>query len=319
MPRSMESAVAASGSTSPPTARAIARRCSGLVGSLVATRSAFVRGSRPTATMPNRSHTCTGMAWSRSSPNDIVSGATREMPSWCAQARISRSSVMNPRSTSTRPMSPPMVRCSSFAFSSCSWVIAPCRSKSSSRETRAGGRGVTILPPQVGSTLRTIAPLRSRRAGASTDKPVRECDVEVKARTGGTTMKTQRLFVLLTVVNLGLLTFLLVRVRSAEARGAVSVLRGGALEIVDDQGRVRASIQVLPATVQSGKRYPETVLLRLVDPNGRPSVKLGASVEGAGLGLGGESDPTYAVLKAEGADTSLKLTNKDGRQQLIEP
>jgi len=132
-------------------------------------------------------------------------------------------------------------------------------------------------------------------------------------------MKTQRLFVLLTVVNLGLLTFLLVRVRPAEARGAVSVLRGGALEIVDDQGRVRASIQVLPATVQSGKRYPETVLLRLVDPNGRPSVKLGASVEGAGLGLGGESDPTYAVLKAEGADTSLKLTNKDGRQQLIEP
>jgi len=41
--------------------------------------------------------------------------------------------------------------------------------------------------------------------------------------------------------------------------------------------------------------------------------------QGAGLGLGGDSDPTYVVLKAEGTDTSLKLTNKDGRQQLIKP
>jgi len=132
-------------------------------------------------------------------------------------------------------------------------------------------------------------------------------------------MKTQRLLALLTVVNLGLLMFLLVRIKSAEARSAASVLRGGALEIVDDQGRVRASIQVLPATLQGGKTYPETVLLRLIDANGRPSVKLGASEQGAGLGLGGDSDPTYVVLKAEGTDTSLKLTNKDGRQQLIKP
>jgi len=132
-------------------------------------------------------------------------------------------------------------------------------------------------------------------------------------------MKTQRLLAMLTVVNLGLLMFLLVRIKSAEARSAASVLRGGALEIVDDQGRVRASIQVLPATLQGGKTYPETVLLRLIDANGRPSVKLGASEQGAGLGLGGDSDPTYVVLKAEGTDTSLKLTNKDGRQQLIKP
>ena len=132
-------------------------------------------------------------------------------------------------------------------------------------------------------------------------------------------MKTQRLLAMLTVVNLGLLMFLLVRIKSAEARSAASVLRGGALEIVDDQVRVRASIQVLPATLQGGKTYPETVLLRLIDANGRPSVKPGASEQGAGLGLGGDSDPTYVVLKAEGTDTSLKLTNKDGRQQLIKP
>jgi hypothetical protein len=48
-------------------------------------------------------------------------------------------------------------------------------------------------------------------------------------------------------------------------------------------------------------------------------VKLGASEQGSGLGLAGDSDPTYVVLKAEGTGTSLKLTNKDGREQLIKP
>jgi hypothetical protein len=60
-------------------------------------------------------------------------------------------------------------------------------------------------------------------------------------------------------------------------------------------------------------------MFRLIDPNGRPEVKLGASVQGAGLGLAGETDTTYITLKAEGPDSSLKMTNKDGRQQLIKP
>jgi len=142
-------------------------------------------------------------------------------------------------------------------------------------------------------------------------------------------MKIQRLLMALTLVNLGILMFLLTQIRPVEANSVAPVLRGRALEIVDDHGKVRAAIQVLPAgparradgslSEANGKTYPETVLLRLIDPNGRPSVKLGASEQGAGLGLGGESDPTYIVLKAEGADTSLKLTNKDGRQQLIKP
>ena len=128
-------------------------------------------------------------------------------------------------------------------------------------------------------------------------------------------MKIQRAFFALTVVNLGLLVFLLAQMRPVEARSEAPVLRGRALEIVDDQGRVRASIQVLP----SGNTYPETVILRLIDPNGRPSVKLTASVQGAGLALGGESDATYAMLGASGAESTLKLTSKAGREQIITP
>lgn len=136
-------------------------------------------------------------------------------------------------------------------------------------------------------------------------------------------MKIQRLLIAATVVNLGILAFLLTQTRAVEAQAVAPVLRGRALEIVDDQGRVRAMINVYPAnrsvTLPNGKTLPETVLLRLIDANGRPEVKLGASVQGAGLGLGGDSDPTYASLIADGTTTSLKLLNKDGRERLIKP
>jgi hypothetical protein len=138
-------------------------------------------------------------------------------------------------------------------------------------------------------------------------------------------MRNQRLLVLLTVLNILLLMFSLSRTAPvAAAAGAVPVLRGRALEIVDDRGRVRASIQIHPADpdfkMPDGTTgYPETVLFRLIDTRGGPNVKLGASDQGSGLLLGGESDPTYVQILAKGASTSLKLTNKDGKEQLIKP
>jgi len=142
-------------------------------------------------------------------------------------------------------------------------------------------------------------------------------------------MKIQRLLIALTIINLGLAIFLLAQIRradagSVEAASPAPVLRGSALEIVDDQGRVRASIKIHAADPKfkwpDGRTgYPETVMFRLIDPNGRPEVKIGASVQGGGLGLVGETDSTHVLLEAEGAVSSLKLTNKDGRQQLIKP
>lgn len=137
-------------------------------------------------------------------------------------------------------------------------------------------------------------------------------------------MKLQRLLIALTVVNLGLLTVLLAHVRPAEAHDVAAVLRGRGLEIVDDSGKVRASIKVHPAdptvAMPDGTRgYPETVILRLVTQHGRPSVKLSASEQGAILVLGGESDPTYAQMKAQGGEPSLTLLAKDGRRRIVEP
>jgi hypothetical protein len=137
-------------------------------------------------------------------------------------------------------------------------------------------------------------------------------------------MKTQRFATVLTVINLVILMLTLAHSRPATADGVATVLRGRSLEIIDDQGRVRASIKVHPADktfkMPNGKTgYPETVMFRLIDPNGRPEVKLGASEQGGGLGLIGESDTTHVLLQAEGTDSSLKLTNKNGREQIIKP
>jgi hypothetical protein len=133
-------------------------------------------------------------------------------------------------------------------------------------------------------------------------------------------MSTRRLTAL-TIANLVILglVLLLPGLRSVRASGAPSVIRGSALEIVDEEGRVRASIKVQPAEVfkPTGKAYPETVVLRLIDPAGRPEVKIAASQNGGGLSLVGDTDTTQVLLKAEGPDSSLRLTNKTGKQQLI--
>lgn len=73
------------------------------------------------------------------------------------------------------------------------------------------------------------------------------------------------------------------------------------------------------SVAKDGKIYPETVLFRLIRPDGRPSVKIATSERGSALTLGGGIDPTYVVLDADGGNPSLSLTNKDGRLQVIKP
>src|ERR1044071_782466 len=97
-------------------------------------------------------------------------------------------------------------------------------------------------------------------------------------------MKTQRYAIALTVLNFLILMPVLFRANSAAVPEVAPVLRGGALEIVDDQGRVRAMIKVFPADPKvkmpdGTTGYPETVLFRLIDSKGAPNVKI-AEIEG---------------------------------------
>jgi hypothetical protein len=136
-------------------------------------------------------------------------------------------------------------------------------------------------------------------------------------------MKIQPVLIVLTLVNLALLIFTLGHLHPAVATTEVApVLRGRALEIVDDRGKVRASINVYPASTQkSGESYPETVLLRLITERGRPSVKISASEQLAGVALAGPTctKETYVQLGAKGTVSSLNLKNEDGREHVVTP
>jgi hypothetical protein len=135
---------------------------------------------------------------------------------------------------------------------------------------------------------------------------------------GGKPMKTPRLLVVLTVINLGLLMFLLAQTRLHIGLQGVrvwtnidgSVLRGRALEIIDDQGRARAAINLHPADQTSS--YPETVIFRLIDQNGRPSVKLSTSERGGALALVSDVEDSYVQLSGRGM-----AVTKDGQHQAI--
>lgn len=88
--------------------------------------------------------------------------------------------------------------------------------------------------------------------------------------------KGQRFLVAITILNGA---FAMVSISQAQRASAASdvapVLRGRMLEVVDDRGRVRASIKV----------QEDSVVLRLINPDGRPGVKLAGSDHTAGLAL----------------------------------
>jgi len=137
-------------------------------------------------------------------------------------------------------------------------------------------------------------------------------------------MKWQRALLMLTLANLVILTINLLDTRAA-AQGTAPVLRGRALEIVDDKGRVRAEIKVLPAdpTVKmpdGSVGYPETVLLRLIDSKNGPHVKLSALEDGSGLALGGATGHAgYLQFLSRTNDPFIKVVGNDGRERLIRP
>jgi len=128
--------------------------------------------------------------------------------------------------------------------------------------------------------------------------------------------------IVITAVNLATLPFTMLHLRSVVSEDVAPVLRGRGLQIVDERGQVRASISVLPAQAQAnGETSPEMVLLRLITEQGRPSVKISAAEEAAGVMVAGPSNTrnTYAVLQAKRTASSLTLKDEDGGQRLIEP
>jgi hypothetical protein len=135
-------------------------------------------------------------------------------------------------------------------------------------------------------------------------------------------MKTNRSLLVLLLLNLGIITVQIVRAQSNNTQSPVSVVRCRALELVDDQGRIRAELLISPAQpnlkMPDGTvGYPETVLFRLINSHNMPHVKLTASEDGGGMVLGG--DGGHVQILSRGAKPVVKTVDKDGREQVLKP
>lgn len=128
-------------------------------------------------------------------------------------------------------------------------------------------------------------------------------------------LKLQPLLLALTLINLGLFGYTISHQAAQAAPGEDGMLRGKGLQIVDDGGKVRASIQILPSSKQpDGSVYPETVLLRLITPDGRPSVKLAAMTTGSGFSFTDGKGLSYVQLLAENDDPKINIVDKAGKK-----
>ncbi|HEX9474334.1 MAG TPA: hypothetical protein VF931_09090 [Steroidobacteraceae bacterium] len=142
-------------------------------------------------------------------------------------------------------------------------------------------------------------------------------------------MATTRWLMILTILNLSLLAASMIRpLVAGQAGAAAPMLRAQGLDIVDTQGRVRASIHVLPAgparyadgTIQKDAQpMPETVLFRLIRADGRPTVKITTTEQGSAMTLGGGVDPTYIVVDSNGGEPSITLTDAHGARSIVRP
>jgi len=134
-------------------------------------------------------------------------------------------------------------------------------------------------------------------------------------------MKIQRVAFAITIVNLILMVALLTKmdpVAAQKDQNKLHMLRGSGLEIVDSLGKVRASISFHAPVEKDGIVYPAGILLRLIDSKGQPSVKIGASEDGAGISLANESQG-YIQLIAKDSGEFLKIRTAKGKEQLIKP
>jgi hypothetical protein len=121
---------------------------------------------------------------------------------------------------------------------------------------------------------------------------------------------TQRLAIALTTVNLALLLLVWAKPAPTATPGVETVVRARALELVDEQGQVRAQLNV----ESNGE-----AVFRLRDARGTVRVKLGASEEGSGLLLLDDATEPGVHILAKSAGPTLTLRGKDGQQRVIKP
>lgn len=123
-------------------------------------------------------------------------------------------------------------------------------------------------------------------------------------------MNTLAIAATLSALNLAILAGAAIQTRTAGTQGGEDVLRGTALELVDERGKIRARLDVEPGG---------EVVFRLLDQQGTIRVKLGAGKDGSGLLLANDATEPGVHILAKAAGSSVRVVNKDGRERVIAP
>jgi len=125
-------------------------------------------------------------------------------------------------------------------------------------------------------------------------------------------MKIQPFNLVIALINLALLFFLFFLLSRAVPLlpGGAPVLRGSALELVDDHNQLRARIDI---------EADGEVMLRLLDQQGAIRVELGTSTAGSRLVLMNDAAGPGVQILANSAGSSLRLEDKIGHVKMITP
>lgn len=122
-------------------------------------------------------------------------------------------------------------------------------------------------------------------------------------------MKSRISVISLVALNLVVLLCVAATPKPAHQKDVQSLVRARAIELVDDKGRIRASL---------GVEKDGEAVFRMRDTDQTIRLKIGASNEGSALLLLDEStNPGLHVLARKG--TTMTLINPDGRKRIVEP
>lgn len=121
-------------------------------------------------------------------------------------------------------------------------------------------------------------------------------------------MKSQRLAIVFSALNLVLFVFLLNQAPSKAEPNIPPVLQARAFELVGEDGQVRAQLNVEPGG---------EVVFRLRHAKGTIRTKLGASEKGSGLVLLDDRTEATVQVRANQAGGNMTLIDRAGNQRVI--
>src|ERR1044072_6149078 len=121
-------------------------------------------------------------------------------------------------------------------------------------------------------------------------------------------MKFQRIAIVFSVVNLLLLLFLLSEKPSDAQQSITPVVRTRAFELIDENGKTRAQINV----EKTGE-----VVFRLRDETGKIRSKYAADETGAGLSLMDDRTEATIQIRANQSGANMLLFDRNGNKKEI--